>query len=89
MTVLLGGHSGSLIPHCCVRGWPRSTRGSRQGQAEQLPGMCPKGPWVHNAPIEVLWGGGTQGGGGRRDSSVTPGLNPCYLYPALLHTGAL
>ena len=57
VTVLLGGHSGSLIPHCCVRGWPRSTRGSRQGQAEQLPGMCPKGPWVHNAPIEVLRGG--------------------------------
>lgn len=27
-------------------------------------------------------GGGTQGGGGRSDSSVTPGFNPCYLYPA-------
>lgn len=36
---------------------PAARGGSRRGQAEQLPGTCPKGLRVHNAPIEVLQGG--------------------------------
>lgn len=95
-----GGCWGPASPPRRGTPWSRGpavalARGGKQpGSRRAAAGDVPAGPRAHNAPIEVpRRGGGAQGGGGRRDSSVTPGLNPGYLYPAggwpLLHTGGL
>lgn len=69
---------GTLWGHPRAPSVPPTRGGGSRGQAQQLLWTCPAGPQRTMTPLRSCRaeGGDTQGGGGRSDSNVTPGLNP-------------